>query len=818
VTRDLSPRVHLNPLKKQLPILLPLCFALAACGGGGSSDPGGGGTPGDTEGTLSESFDSTSMRVDATSTAGIWSGNGHLDCGLNPLTGKHLGGGHGLLGELRFDSSLQSLDTDSQVIYSELLASNVTVEGTGGGVFFVASANLPASLTVAATGDNPLQIVTRGSLVLDGVLDVSGEDAPVNFPMNRPSGERLHYASLGSSEPSTEMRALLANNGEAIGGDGGAGQLAAGSGGRGGAGWYLFPGYFDSDLDGWYAYHAGGTDLPDPTRFTDGLGGEDTRPMHGENGGRVGGEDPQGDPLPASAALNIPSDLAAGSGMGSWAWPPKSNRIPLETEVGDGTWAATSNGYDIVAYHWGNWVLAQFSRARSRGGGGGGYWTGGGRGDFHEEGSDAVGDALPTPDLMPSYSGAQVPENWDFNGELAYSGDASLEGDRDSWTSYLTWDDLGAGSVEDAEGGGFLPDAGGAIDFYTLDPSSGYLRGGAGGGGAGMSQHGSFNSVESGGSAAHSIESYRTSDGAGGGAGGGAVRFHVGNDLQWNGQIYANGGDGGDSAAIVSSSYSIDPVAWEHTLPGDAGGGGGAGGGVLMQVGGNLTFGSQAELQLDGGRGGLGAVGNDGGAGGIGVLRMETSSALSLNDMTGVVEPIESFDLAQRSEFGLTGANWNNYRAEFPGDLGDLTVARALGGGFVTFNGNASGVESGWYELQTSVGSATLLGYTIKCAWSDGAGGSGTLTFSTSERTFPGQTPIWIAIQIDDSTVAGASPQPWIIPGYNTISGGATELGEHDMKRVRFQLVFDHDVIASFIGNNPNATFYVTKVNFPWEK
>ena len=236
-----------------------------------------------------------------------------------------------------------------------------------------------------------------------------------------------------------------------------------------------------------------------------------------------------------------------------------------------------------------------------------------------------------------------------------------------------------------------------------------------------------------------------------------------------------------------------------------------------MQVGGEISFGSQAELQLAGGRGGLGAVGNDGGAGGIGVLRMETSETLGLTDMQGLVEPIESFDLAQRSEFGLSGANWSSYRAEFPGALGDLTVERASGGGFVTFNGNSSGVESDWYELDAEVGSATLLGYTIKCSWSDGAGNSGILTFNASDRTFPGQTPIWVAIQTDNSNVAGQSPQPWIIPGYNTVSGGATELGEYEMKRVRFQLVFDHDVIASFIGNNPNATFYVTKVDFPWE-
>ncbi len=806
-------------MKKQLPLLLPFCLVVAGCGGGGGSDdPGGGGDPGDTSGTLSESFSATSRLEDALSTAGLWPGNGYLDSGLNPFTGKHLGGGHGILGGLEFGSSLNSLDTDSQTLYSEVLGTNVSLAGAGGGVFFAASADLPSSVTLTAEGTNPLHIVTRGNLSLDGILEISGEDAPVNFPMYRPGGERLHYSSLGSSEPSAEMRTLLSNQGEAIGGDSGRGQLSAGSGGRGGASWYLFPGYFDSGLDGWYAYHAGGSTLPDPARFTHGLGGESTRPMHGENGGRVGGGDAQGDPLPEASAQWIADDLAAGSGMGSWAWPPKSNRIPLEAEVSSGTWETTTNGHDIVAYHWDNWVLAHYSRARSRGGGGGGYWTNGERGDFHSEGDDVVGSPLPTPDLTPSYGGAQVPENWDFNGELTFSGDASQSADRANWTSYLTWDDLVGGMVEDAEGGGFAPSAGPLEDFYTLDPSSGYLRGGSGGGGAGMSQHGSFNSVNSGGSAAHAIESYRTCDGGGGGAGGGAVLLHAGNHLQWNGQINANGGDGGSSAAAVSSSYAIDPVTWEHTLPGDAGGGGGSGGAVLVQVGGDLTLGAQAAANLNGGTGGIGAVGNDGGDGGIGVLRMETSQTLTLSDLQGVADPIECFDLAQRSEFGLTGANWQNYRVSFPGDFGDLTVARAVGGGNVLFNGNSSGVQSDWYELDAEVGTATLTGFTVECQWSDGAGGGGTVSFDTSERPFPGNTPIWIAIQTDASDVAGSSPAPWVVPGYNTVSGGATELAEVEMKRLRFQLVFDHDVIANFIGTNPNATFRVTNIDFPWEK
>lgn len=792
---------------------------MSACGGGGSSNSGGGGgNPGDTTGTLSEDFATTNKRLTATSTAGIWTGNGYLDSGLNPFTGKHLGGGHGLLGELEFGAGLASLDTDSQSLYSDLLGANVNIQGSGGGVFFAASADLPASVTLTAEGTNPLQIVTRGNLTIDGVLDIAGEDAPVNFPMLRPDGERLHYSSLGSSEPSAEMKALLSDPSEATGGEGGSGQLAAGSGGRGGASWYLFPSYYDAGLDGWYDYHAGGSTLPDPARFSAGLGGDNTRPMHGENGGRVGGGDAEGDPLPASAALEIPNDLAAGSGMGSWAWPPKSNRIPLEAEVTSGAWPSTTNGYDLVAYHWDNWVLDQSSRARSRGGGGGGYWTDGNRGDFHTPGNDVTGSPLPTPDLTPSYGGAQVPENWDFNGELAFSGDAAVEADRDSWTSYLSWDDQGGASIEDAEGGAFSPTAGPLEDFYTLDPGAGYLRGGSGGGGAGMSQHGSFNSATSGGSSAHEIESFRTSDGAGGGAGGGAVRLHSGGQMEWNGQILANGGSGGDSAAAVSSSYSIDPVTWDHTLPGDAGGGGGSGGAVLMQVGGDFTIGPQAMVELDGGRGGFGSVGNDGGVGGIGVLRMETAQAISLGDMQGIAVPIESFDLGQRSEFGLSGANWNTFRAEFPGDLGDLTVARTVGGGDVFFNGNSSGVASDWYEIDSEVGLATLTDFEITCQWSDGAGGGGSLTFDTSERTFPGATPIWIAIQTDASDVAGTSPRAWVIPGYNTVSGGATELSEVEMKRVRFQLVFDHDVIANFIGNNPNATFRVTRIGFDWEQ
>jgi hypothetical protein len=792
--------------------MLPVCLLLSACGGGGSTNPGpGDGSTGDTEGTLSESFATVDQLVLELSTAGLWSGNGVLDSGLNPFTGKHLGGGHGVLGELIFNSGANSIDTDNQSFYSDLLGRNIEVKGSQGGVFFVQKMELPVGSTVTVEGINPLQIVTRGNVLVAGVLDCSGEDAPINFPMHRPDSERLDYSSLGSTEPSAAMKLLLADEGEAVGGEGGVGRLGAGSGGRGGASWYLHPSYFDDSKDGWYAYHSGSGPAPDPTRFTDGISGENSRFMHGENGGRIGGADALGNPLPAADALLIPDDLAAGSGMGSWAWPPKSNQIPLEADVANQTWASNDLGYGIVSYHWDFWIVDTSFRGRSRGGGGGGYWLAGGRGDFHTEGNDVTGSPLPTPDLTPDYPNAEVPENWDFNGERAFVGDASLPSDRDSWTSYLLWDNLGGGVVEDAEGGEYLPSTGPLEDFYTLDPSQDFLRGGAGGGGAGMSMHGSFNVLD------EVIETYRTCDGAGGGAGGGAVQIHAGNQLSLDGQILSLGGNGGDSAAVVSSSYSIDGVVWDESLPGDAGGGGGSGGAVLLQSGGAMTFGVSAAVQLDGGRGGMGAVGNDGGEGGAGLLRLESSSALDLADMQNVVSPLAAFDLGQRLEFGLSGGNWSAFGAEFPGNMGDLTVPRTVGGGNVFFNGNSSGVASDWYELDAEVGSATLSNYSLTCTWTDGAGGGGKLVFDTSERTYPGDTPIWIAIQLDNSNVAGAAPEEWIIPGFNTIGGGEAELAANPMKRLRFQLVFDHDVIAAFIGNNPSATFRVTRVDFPWE-
>jgi hypothetical protein len=800
---------------KQLSILLPACLVLAACSGGSSSSSSGGTNTG-TQGSLEEAFLSAA-KLDATaSTVGLWGTAGYLDSGLNPVTGLHRGGGHGALGDVLLDG--MALDTDSQTVFSNLLGTTVSLSGDQGGIFFASTVSLSHGANAFASGSRPLRIFSRGTTRLTGTLDIGGDDAPKNFPMYRPVDERLDFPIWLFEEISAEMQSLLSDPAEAIGGSGGLGKCAAGDGGHGGTSWYSFAAdYYDDSASGWYDWHH--SSIPMEPRFTFGLADPSYRAVHGRNGGGVGGIAASGQPLPATDAALLVADRDAGSGMGSWAWPPKSNRIPLESELAAGTWTSTSSGYDILAHHWSDLQTDQFTRARARGGGGGGYWADGQRGDFHDEDPNAVdafGNALWLPDLL-QFDHLGVPAvNWDFNGQRNYVGDANDPSDREQWTSYLAWDQVAGGNLPDAAGGIFQPAAGVAETYFSLDPATGYLRGGSGGGGAGMSQHGSFSIEEFSGLPGNSIETYRTSDGGGGGGGGGALQIHAGNLLQVDGQVLATGGAGGDSAALVASTYQIDPRVWQRTLPGDAGGGGGSGGALLLQAGGGVQLADNA-LDLQGGRGGFGAVGNDGGAGGAGLLRIESPQPQSLADLANRVEPIEAFDLAVHSEFGLAGGNWSAFQASFPGNLGDLTVAKRIGVGSVFFNGNSSGVASSWYEVGSATDSAHLQGYQVTCLWSNGQGASGTLTYNTDQPTAPGITPIWIALQTDNSSSAGATPTAWVLPGYNTLAGGATELAAPIMARARFQLVFDHDLIAAQIGNQAGAFFRVTKVELLWK-
>ena len=164
-----------------------------------------------------------------------------------------------------------------------------------------------------------------------------------------------------------------------------------------------------------------------------------------------------------------------------------------------------------------------------------------------------------------------------------------------------------------------------------LDPDMGFLRGGAGGGGAGANAYGtqilSFGACVSGG-----ITDFATSSGAGGGGAGGAAQMQAGETLSISGLIDASGGSGGDGF--------VDPLSPDFGRFQSAPGGGGSGGAVLVQ--GNIVTLAPGgtRISVDGGAGGAGFQGGLGGSGGAGLVRVEDlAGGISAASVAAVVLP-----------------------------------------------------------------------------------------------------------------------------------------------------------------------------------
>ena len=785
-------------------------------------------------GSISENF-TTTAKLDALKSApGLWEGTGALVSGLDPVSGNHPGGGSGVFGSPDLDGF--TFDTGvapaAGLVHSELLGVDLPVTD---GVMMFAGLEVGAGDDVLGAGTRPLRLFVRGSADIRGTLDFSGADGETNFGMYRPEDERLSYSALAGAPPppTVEMVNLISDPLENLGGAGGEGALGGGSGGDGGLGWHQLPGYYNDNKEGWFVQHSGlGT--ADPTRYLSGYGAEPAAGVHGQNGGRVGGQDPAGAPL-GTASAQILGDALAGAGMGTWAWPPKSNELPLASQIGNKTWVSGLDGLVISGNHYSkfgsSFFFRYFSTARARGGGGGGYWTDGVRGDVHDENpiaEDSYGEFLT--ENLPEFSryNATLGVNHHFNGDPSHGGDVTDPTDRENWPDFVRWDNQASNIVPDGTGGQFRPTTGGNPDpFYTLDPAQGFLRGGAGGGGAGNSQHGSFNFETSGTSLVLAdVESFRDSDGSGGGAGGAGVQLQVARDLNLSGTLDVGGGDGGSSATRVSSTLPIDVNGLVANRVGTAGGGGGAGGGLLLQVGGDANF-LGGTINLAGGQGGLGAVGNDGGEGGTGILRYENAAPFTLADANGIVTPIEAYDLATRPEYSLSGENQGSFAVDLSGSIGDQTVAKAVGGGNAFFNGNATGIASDWYEGDPEKLFLIFESWEVRVEWSDGVSGPQIITFDDGNPTEPGVSPIWVAFQtaygFDENgviTPVTGSEYGWVIPGYNTTSGGNAELqaAPASTRLLRYQLVFDQDLVAALIGNNPAAYFQVTHVTVNWKE
>lgn len=747
-------------------------------------------------GSISETFDDGSKEDPSGGVGGLWAEiAGVLDSGQDPLTGDHLGGSSGVLGRLELTGQVVQWSTESQALFSDFLGESATVTG---GVFPFEEISVSSDSAISAIGSLPIRMIARGDFVFGGRLNLDGEDAPPNygkgvpiFELNLPEGTTFAFTEA------TEPRNSIAGGGEP-----GIGNASGGSGGRGGMSWYAGPAgmgfefgsnqfYLDTANCGWAQIEDGSCTIETPGRFRDTFKGND---YVGTNGDRVGGIPAEGAPNGGSVAALIDEDLDGGSGMGSWAWPPKSNVIPDQLLNGGArikSHVYINNGTPVSR--------ESHARHRGRGAGGGGYWTAGERGEYFAAGAvDPLGNVIDVT-KAPIVNVAQA--IWEFNGD-------GLGND------YLTWD--GAAGVNsrpvfDAEGGDYVKPFG----METLDPELGFLLGGSGGGGAGNNQHGSWNETPT--LANGVIDTFRAGDGAGGGAGAGAAQLFAGGRLSLTGTVEARGGDGGDSTFMLSIPYSL-PDDINFGTPGDGGGGGGSGGAILLQSVGPMTWDTGA-VSVGGGVGGLGSAGNHGGDGGSGVVRVDSATPLTLAQLEDLVEPDEAVELTPVGQPGLPNSgpvrfNWANSAS------GDVIASDGT-----VFNGNSSGVRSFWYEAPPEVNQIVLTRWEIKCQYRDGSGTHDLVFASDGTLTDPGVTPIWIALQaawMAPGESEETDPEiflstDWIIPGFRVVTDGLSQLSLVLARAVRYTVVFDQDLINGLMGGAANGFFRVTEINFEWE-
>ncbi|MDA1259901.1 MAG: Ig-like domain-containing protein [Planctomycetota bacterium] len=749
-----------------------------------------------TTGSILESFANQSKEDASGSTLGLWAGalGGGIDSGQDPLTGNHLGGGSGVLGDLVVEDGQVFFNTDGGSVFSDLLNETVTVAD---GAFPFTRIWTDTDVFVTAAGSRPLRLFTRGSMTIGAQMSFNGEDAPPNwgkcFPINE---QEVPESLINAFNEGSEPRNTIAG-----GGDPGTGSLSGGSGGIGGMSWYAGNSgmgpeiggsqfYLDTLNCGWAQVENGSCTILQPNRFRDTYIGGD---YCGANGDRVGGAPAEGGPGTTPLANLIGEDLDAGSGMGSWCWPPKSNVI-TDPLLAGGTRISSH-----VIFSGGSPVGRQnHARHRSRGGGGGGYWTAGGRGEYFVPGST---DPLGVPIAL-----VDQPLVITANGIYEYNDDGF-------GADYIPWDGragVNSRPVQDAGGGAYVIPVG----TETLNPDLGLLLGGSGGGGAGNNQHGSWKENPTLGNG--DIDTFRGADGAGGGAGGGAVQLHSGSDLSLTGSLSANGGDGGSSEFMLSVPWA-DVNAITVGTPGDGGGGGGSGGAVLVQANGAMTLGADS-ISVAGGAGGLGSAGNHGGTGGTGLVRIEGPTPWNLAQAQAAVTPNAAVELTPigapgQPNTGTVTVNWSG------------TTADVLAADGTVFNGNSSGVRSRWYEAPNSISQFLITRWEIECEYRDGSGIHSLIYSSDGTLTDPETTAVWLALQAAWMQPGeSAKPDPelivsttWIVPGFRTVTNGIDQLGLVLSRAVRYVLVFDQDMINALMGGAANGYFKVKMVTFEWE-
>ncbi|MDP6963710.1 MAG: hypothetical protein QGF46_06040, partial [Planctomycetota bacterium] len=738
--------------------------------------------------TLAEGFDDSSQQDTSGSVFGLWQATSYLDSGQLP-DGTHNGGGSGALGEFKPDATEEIvLNTNGLTpAWSELFKEEVAVNS---GIFPYSEVVLPSDNNVTATGSNPLRMFAQGDFISDSKIIISGQDAESHFGKamygNDTFGEYDGNEFTGDILESKSGIAEFGNEEHLFGGEAGKGTLTGADGGVGGDTWladsigFGSSNYYNTLGSTTWSQWVDGGIIPLASRYKENMGASDDR-YCGGNGGGVGGVVALGSPI--AAPDSIVTDFENGSGMGSWAWPPRSNFMPGGSEI----LTHGSIGYTLH---------------RARGGGGGGYWSNGQRGDFFVADSiNGLGINLSTANLVPEVNDAQG--LFEYNGE-------------ESGADKFVWDLNAAISnqIDDASGGQFVIPAG----YSTLDPEQGFLQGGSGGGGGGNSQHGSIeNRIP--GATAKTVGTWRNSAGGGGGAGGGAIQIFAGSNLSITGEIIASGGNGATSSFVASIPY-FDSSVIEYGPPGDAGGGGGSGGAVLLEAGRSLQLASNI-INVSGGNGGLGAVGNNGGDGGSGVVRFNTATGL---ETIGQLESWVTPDVAVQQDPVLSN-NIPNVGViggvNYPGVVGDVNFVSGE-----VINGNASGVRSRWYEVGPQYSELDLLSYTIECKYSSDGVTEQELVFSDAAPTSPdeaaGTHPVWIAMQggwLAPGETSEPSPElvlqtDWLIPGINVVDNGIDEFNLNYNRALRFMLVFDQDEVATLMNAGVDSYFRVTNVTF----
>jgi hypothetical protein len=165
-----------------------------------------------------------------------------------------------------------------------------------------------------------------------------------------------------------------------------------------------------------------------------------------------------------------------------------------------------------------------------------------------------------------------------------------------------------------------------------------------------------------------------------------------------------------------------------------------------------------------------------------------------------------------------------------PGQANIGQLAVSFGGGDVvandgtTFNGNASGVRSRWYEPASTVQEMVFDSWIVEYEWSPDGTTVNTGSFSNTTPTDPDSTPIWVGFQkgwMEAGQSALANPtiinqSGWIIPGFNGVTDGLNELSGSIVRALRYMIVFDHDKIETLIGTSAGAYFRVTEVTFDY--